>query len=111
MSEVLKYYALLVSGATPAFKKISRRRRAISQSTNPPKHHHRRHRISSRRQAIRPPFETVNTPAINTIMSFTLVIFLSLELWKFGAEIEICISENWVLVVVLLLCCEQQGIV
>jgi hypothetical protein len=35
----------------------------------------------------------MNTPAINMVMSFTMVIVLSLEWLKFGAEIEIFINE------------------
>ena len=56
------------------------------QPANPQNMHHRRHRISSRCQANHPPFQTVNTPAINIVMSFTMVIVSSLELWKFGLE-------------------------
>ena len=42
-------------------------------------------------------------------MSFTMVI--ASLLWKFGAEIEIFIDENWVplvVVVLLLRCCDDK---
>jgi hypothetical protein len=71
-----KYYALLRSGATQSFKKVSRRCRMLRHFHNQQIH---QNTIIIDIAFLCPLFETMNTPAINMVMSFTMVIVLSLE--------------------------------